>query len=110
MRRAKARWLLGALLCLALWPTACSPAETSWERLIVDGLAAHQAGRYPEAEPLYKRSLAILLKALGPEHPNVATSLENYAVLLRKMDRDTEAEKMEARAQAIRAKHVQENP
>ena len=29
-------------------------------------------GRYAEAEPLYKRALAIREKALGPEHPDVA--------------------------------------
>ncbi len=29
-------------------------------------------GRYAEAEPLYKRALAIIEKALGPEHPPVA--------------------------------------
>ena len=29
-------------------------------------------GRYADAEPLYRRSLAILEKALGPEHPHVA--------------------------------------
>ena len=28
-------------------------------------------GHYAEAEPLYKRSLAIWEKALGPEHPDV---------------------------------------
>ncbi len=49
-------------------------------------------------------------EALGPEHPQVATVLANYADLLRKMNRDSEAEKLEARAQAIRAKHAQENP
>ena len=49
-------------------------------------------------------------KVLGPEHPNVATILEGYSDLLRKMDREAEAEKMEARAKAIRAKHAQENP
>jgi hypothetical protein len=43
-------------------------------------------GRYADAEPLYQRSLAIPEKALGPEHPNVATVLENYAFLLRKMN------------------------
>ena len=48
--------------------------------------------------------------ALGPEHPNVATTLGNYAALLRKMNRGAEAEKMEARAQAIRAKHAAQNP
>ncbi len=36
--------------------------------------------------------------------------LENYADLLRKMGRNDEAERMDARAQAIRAKHAQENP
>ncbi len=55
-------------------------------------------GRYAEAEPLYKRSLSIREKALGPEHPNVAQSLENYAALLRKTGRDAEAARMETRA------------
>ncbi len=32
-------------------------------------------GRHADAEPLLKRSLAIDEKALGPEHPNVATGL-----------------------------------
>ena len=67
-------------------------------------------GKYDKAEPLYERSLRIREKALGTGHPAVAQSLQNYAALLRKMNRDTEADKMEARAQAIRAKHAQENP
>jgi hypothetical protein len=40
----------------------------------------------------------------------LATSLENYAVLLRETGRREEAAEMEARAKAIRAKHAQENP
>jgi hypothetical protein len=36
-------------------------------------------GQYAKAEPLFQRALAILEKALGPEHPAVVTSLENYA-------------------------------
>ncbi len=67
-------------------------------------------GRYAEAEPLYKRSLAIGEKALGPEHPNVAGSLENYSVLLSETGRGSEAVKLEARAKAIRAKRAKENP
>jgi len=47
---------------------------------------------------------------VGPEYPEVATMLENYARMLRVLNRHDEAEKMEARAQAIRAKHAQENP
>ena len=49
-------------------------------------------------------------KALGPEHPHVATSLENYAKLLRKTERDAEAEELEARGKAIRARHAEKNP
>ena len=46
----------------------------------------------------------------GPDHPKVATSLENYAALLRETGREDKAEELEARAWAIRAKHAQENP
>jgi len=42
-----------------------------------------QQGSYAEARPLYEQSLAIWEKALGPEHPNVATSLNNLAGLLK---------------------------
>ena len=70
----------------------------------------HSEGKYAEAEPLYRQSLAIIEKILGPEHRHVATSLENYAALLRKTKRNHKAAKMEARAKAIRMKHAQENP
>ena len=39
-------------------------------------------GRLDEAGPLYDRSLAIREKALGPDHPDVAVSLNNRAGLL----------------------------
>ena len=43
-------------------------------RMSLNNLAdLYQAqGRYADAEPLYKRSLAIGEKALGPDHPDVA--------------------------------------
>ena len=69
-----------------------------------------QGSKYAEAESLLKRVLAIYEKALGPEHPDMAASLENYAALLRETGRSDEAAKMEARAEAIRAKHAKENP
>jgi tetratricopeptide (TPR) repeat protein len=61
-------------------------------------------GQYAKAEPLYQRALASREKALGPEHPKVAISLENYALCLRDMGRPNEATPLEARAKAIRAK------
>ncbi len=70
----------------------------------------HGQGRYAQAEPLSRRALAIFEKALGPEHPNVAISLYNLALLYHAQARyaQAEADKMEASAQAIRAKHAQE--
>ena len=52
-------------------------------RLALNNLAAlyDDQGRYAEAEPLYKRALAIDEKALGPDHPDVALSLNNLAAL-----------------------------
>ncbi len=40
----------------------------------------------------------------------MAQSLENYAALLRVTGRGAKANKMEARAKAIRAKYAEENP
>ncbi len=44
-------------------------------------------GKYADAEPLYKRELVNFEKSLGPEHPQLAKSLANYAALLRKTGR-----------------------
>ncbi len=54
-------------------------------------MSAMRLSSEKEAEPLHKRALAIWEKALGPEHPDVPTSLENYAAMLRKTRRATEA-------------------
>jgi len=39
-------------------------------------------GKYNEAEPLYRRAIAIDEKALGPDHPGLATDLNKLAELL----------------------------
>ena len=61
-------------------------------------------GRYAEAEPLYKRALAIREKALGPDHPDVAASLNNLAVLYAAQGRYADAEPLYKRSLAIREK------
>ena len=61
-------------------------------------------GRYAEAEPLYKRALAINEKALGPDHPDVAASLNNLANLYQAQGRYAEAEPLYKRALAIQEK------
>jgi len=60
--------------------------------------------KFADAETCYRRLLSIAENAFGPDHLTVAVSLERYALLLRQTDQTQQAEKMEARARAIRAK------
>jgi tetratricopeptide (TPR) repeat protein len=60
-------------------------------------------GQYAQAELFYKQSLEVIEKALGPDHPDLATTLENLAELFRKTNRISEAELLEARVVRIRA-------
>ncbi|MCH8805465.1 MAG: tetratricopeptide repeat protein, partial [Planctomycetes bacterium] len=61
-------------------------------------------GKYDQAEPLFKRSLAINEKALGPEHPDVAASLNNLAELYRVQGKYDQAEPLYKRSLAIKEK------
>ena len=45
------------------------------------GLMLYYAGQYDQVESLYQHSLSILEKAVGKEHPDVATSVNNLALL-----------------------------
>ena len=61
----------------------------------------YEAGEYGKAIPLAKKLVAICEKALGPDHPSTAASLEGLADLYRKTGREAEAVKIEARAKKI---------
>ena len=58
-------------------------------------------GRYFEAEPLYRRALAIWETNLGQDHPQVAIGLNNLALQLQATNRLGEAEPLFRRALAI---------
>ncbi|MGY4233430.1 tetratricopeptide (TPR) repeat protein [Bradyrhizobium sp. USDA 4449] len=58
-------------------------------------------GRFADAEPLFKRALAIGEKVLSREHPDVGQSLNNLATLYVKQERFAEAEPLFQRAIAI---------
>ena len=51
-------------------------------------LALHyqEQGKYTEAEPLFKRALAICERALGPDHPHTQTVRRDYDWLLQEME------------------------
>jgi tetratricopeptide (TPR) repeat protein len=56
---------------------------------------------HSEAEPLFRRALAIDETSFGPDHPNVATDLNSLALLLADTNRHAEAEPLFRRALAI---------
>jgi tetratricopeptide (TPR) repeat protein len=58
-------------------------------------------GRYAEAEPLYQQALAIKKKVLGPEHPDMAMTLNNLAVLYKSAGKYAKAEPLYRHALAI---------
>jgi tetratricopeptide (TPR) repeat protein len=61
----------------------------------------YQAGKFSEAIPLAQRVLDIREKALGPDHPNVATALSWLALLYKEQGRYPDAEPLYKRALAI---------
>ena len=63
-----------------------------------------EEARYAEAEPLYRRSLAIREQILGSEHPEVAEGLNSLAALLEEQGHLDDAEPLYERALAIRQK------
>ncbi len=61
----------------------------------------HSLAAYIAAAAFFERALAIWEQALGADHPNVATSLNNLAELYRAQGRHAEAEPLVCRALAI---------
>lgn len=93
------RYLIATLLALTFSAPIAISAQTNdqpqtqsdaealaeAERLNEEVIRLYQAGRAKEALPLAKRALAIYEKVLGPDHPDVATSLNNLGFLLQAM-------------------------
>ena len=69
----------------------------------------YQAGRYPEATEIAKRSLSFAEKKFGPNHPLVAATLNNLAELYRAQGLYPEAEPLYQRSLAIREKALGPN-
>jgi Tfp pilus assembly protein PilF len=64
--------------------------------------AYKQLGRLTDAEPVLKRAVSVCEASNGPQHTSLVPVLENYAELLRKNNKSKEADKLLARARAIK--------
>ena len=83
---------IGALLPHALAATEAAEwlgagLDTAATILNETALYHHARAAWAEAEPLYQRAIAILDKSLPPDHPNLATARENYAVVYSRFPR-----------------------
>jgi tetratricopeptide (TPR) repeat protein len=56
------------------------------------GEAARRAGNYPLAGPALAEALSIRERMLGPDHPDIAISLNNLALLYHHQGRYADAE------------------
>ena len=65
------------------------------------GKYVRERGRYVEARPFLERALAIAERAVGPDHPEVASSLNSLANVYRDLGRYAEAQPLHERALLI---------
>ena len=107
--------LLGAILGIVLVaavpervlaqssPVVVSPSAQLEEakKLEREATQLYQQGKYDEAIPLVQKILEIREKALGPDHPDVAASLNNLAELYRNQGNYAEAETLFQQSLAI---------
>jgi tetratricopeptide (TPR) repeat protein len=102
--------------CASLLPHALTAAEHAEEHeaelkdvaLLFNqvGIYLYARAQYAAAEPLYRRALEIREKQLGPNHPAVATSLNNLAGLLDAQGNYAAAEPLYRRALKIDEKQL----
>jgi tetratricopeptide (TPR) repeat protein len=65
------------------------------------GMALVKQRRFNEAEPIYTRARTIREKRLGPDHPEVAATLQNIAELFAGLGRFVDAAKLYEQSQAL---------
>src|SRR2546426_1076820 len=80
-------------LVLLFGAVASAHAQGSeWETLSNEVTSLYQKGQYDRAVVVAKKALAVAEKAVGPNHPAVATSLHNLALLYRSQGQYAQAE------------------
>jgi hypothetical protein len=97
------RWPRSTPGSLGIYGKALGPEHPAVATLLNNlGQVEKAEGRYADAEPPIKRSLAIREKVLGRDHPDVARSLNNLADLFERQRHYADAEPLYQRAVAIR--------
>ena len=95
---------LGAFLLAGSAVLPLAAQQGRWEKLNKQVMTLYGQGKYTEAIPVAQEALRVAEATFGIEHPNVATSLNNLAVVYQAQGKYAEAELVHRRALAIREK------
>jgi tetratricopeptide (TPR) repeat protein len=95
------------LVCLALLFSSDLIAQSDeWNRLYQEALSLREEGDYKRATEVAQRALELGERELGPNHPDVAQSLNNLAELYRAQGQYAQAEPLYKQALAMRQKSL----
>ena len=89
------------LLCLSTPAVFADGAGIEWDVLNDEVIELTRTGQYGRGVVVAKKALEVAEQNVGPDHSDVAASLNNLAGLYRAMNRDDEAELLEQRAARI---------
>ena len=96
--------VMTAMLCLTTGQAHSRGAGIEWETLNQEVMERYRAGQYGRAVMIAEAALKVAEKNVGPNHPDVATSLNNLALLYRTQGDYAKAEPLYKRSLAIREK------
>ena len=92
------------LACLAPPVVYGEDTGSHWDKLNRELGEHYRAGQYDKALVLAKQALEVAEKAVGPDHPDVALSLNGLALIYGTLGQYAQAEPLYQRALAIREK------
>ena len=92
---------LATVLWLTAAPAYAQGAGIEWETLNQEATDLYRAGQYDRAVVVAKKALEVAEKDVGPNHPDVAQSLNNLAALYRAQGQYAQAEPLYRRSLAI---------
>ena len=92
---------LATVLWLTAAPAYVQGASIKWETLNQEVTDLYRAGQYDRAVVVAKKALEVAEKDVGPNHPDVALSLNNLALLYATQGQYAQAEPLYRRSLAI---------
>ncbi len=96
--------LMATVAAIVLWVSPIQAQEAVWKSLDREAAELYGLGDYRQAVIITRQALSVAEKTFGPDHPNVAQSLNNLAVLYLNQGQYAQAEPLHKRALEITEK------